>query len=75
MELLINGGSIKKEIRQELTCGDFDSKTDNLWSLLYTTGYLTKCGQDENERMELVIPNREIRWIFCSKSANGSAGK
>lgn len=66
IELLIEGGSIKKEIRQELTYRDFDSKIDNLWSLLFTTGYLTQCGEadDDTDTVELVIPNKEIRTIF-----------
>lgn len=64
LELLINGGSIKKAIRQELTYRDLDSSIDNLWSILFTTGYLTQCGQDDGDLTELVIPNREIQWIF-----------
>ena len=66
IELLIEGGSIKKEIRQELTYRDFDSKIDNLWSLLFTTGYLTQCGEadDDTDTVALVIPNKEIRTIF-----------
>ena len=67
IELLIEGGSIKKEIHQELTYRDLDSDIDNLWSLLYTTGYLTKCGQDGTGMTELVIPNKEIRWIFVQQ--------
>lgn len=67
IELLIDGGSIKKRIHQELTYRDLDSRIDNLWSLLYTTGYLTQCGQDESDMTELVIPNREIRWIFTEQ--------
>lgn len=64
IELLINGGSVKKKIRQELTYRDLDSKVDNLWSILYTTGYLTQSGTDHEGMTELTIPNREIRWIF-----------
>lgn len=64
IEILINGGSIKKKIHQELTYRDLDSKIDNLWSVLYTTGYLTQSGDDDGSMTSLVIPNREIRWIF-----------
>ncbi len=67
IEQLIEGGSIKKKIHQELTYRDLDSGIDNLWSLLYTTGYLTQCGQEENGMTELVIPNREINWIFVEQ--------
>ena len=41
-----------------------DSSIENLWSILFTTGYLTQCGQDDGGLIELVIPNREIQWIF-----------
>lgn len=64
IEQLINGGIIRKKIRQELTYRDLDSSIENLWSILYTTGYLTQCGQDEDGMTGLVIPNREIRWIY-----------
>lgn len=67
IELLIDGGSIKKEIRQELTYRDLDSDIDNLWSILFTTGYLTQCGEDDRGRTKLVIPNREIKWIFVEQ--------
>ncbi|MDE7479165.1 MAG: ATP-binding protein [Lachnospiraceae bacterium] len=67
IELLIDGGSVRKEIHQELTYRDLDSKIDNLWSLLFTTGYLTQRGEEENGMTELVIPNNEIRWIFVKQ--------
>lgn len=60
----MEGGSIKKEIRQDLTYRDLDSGIDNLWSILFTTGYLTQRGEDDGGLTELVIPNEEIRWIF-----------
>ncbi len=64
IERLINGESIGKKIRQELTYRDLDSRIDHLWSILFTTGYLTQCGQDEDGMTQLMIPNKEIRWIF-----------
>ena len=64
IEQLVNGNSIKKTIRQELTYRDLDSNPDNLWSILFTTGYLTQRSAQTGELTELVIPNREIRWIF-----------
>ena len=67
IERLLNGGSVKKKIRQELTYKDLDSKMDNLWSFLYTTGYLTQQGEDENGLTELIIPNREIHWIYAEQ--------
>lgn len=67
IELLIDGGSVKKKIRQELTYRDLDTNIDNLWSLLFTTGYLTQFGEDNGGLTELVIPNKEIRWIFVEQ--------
>jgi len=67
IEELINGGSVRKTIRQELTYRDIDFKIDHLWSILYTTGYLTQRGTGEGRTAELVIPNREIRWIFTEQ--------
>ena len=67
LELLIDGGSVKKMIRQELTYRDLDSSIDNLWSILFTTGYLTQRGTESGNLTELVIPNREIRWIFVQQ--------
>ena len=64
IEQLIHGKSIKKKIRQELTYRDLDSKMDNLWSIIFTTGYLTQCGIQKGDFTELVIPNKEIQWIF-----------
>lgn len=64
IEQLINGNSIKKMIRQELTYRDLDTDPDNLWSILFTTGYLTQRSVQTGELTELVIPNREIQWIF-----------
>ena len=67
IERLISGDSIYKKIRQELTYRDLDSRIDNLWSILFTTGYLTQCGKDSDGITGLVIPNREIRWIFVEQ--------
>jgi len=67
IELLINGEPVKKMIHQELTYRDLDSDIDNLWSLLFTTGYLTQNGEDEEGISTLVIPNREIHWIYMQQ--------
>lgn len=68
IERLVEGGSIRKKIRQELTYRELDAKADYLWSLLFTTGYLTQCGEaEEDGTMELAIPNREVRWIFVDQ--------
>lgn len=60
IELLMNGGSIKKKIRQELTYRDLDSQDDNLWSILFTTGYLTQCGKNDNGMAEIM----KMRWLM-----------
>ena len=67
IEQLINGKSVKKRIHQELTYRDLDSRQDHLWSILFTTGYLTQCGTQTGDVTELVIPNKEIQWIFVEQ--------
>ena len=64
IERLIAGDSIEKEIHHELTYRDLDLDMNHLWSMLYTTGYLTQCGEDDGGLTKLLIPNREIQWIF-----------
>ena len=66
IERLVAGEKIKKEIRQELTYKDMYRSIDNLWSVLFTTGYLTQRGKEGNE-ISLAIPNVEIRNIFTSQ--------
>lgn len=66
IESLVNGGSIRKKLHQEMTYRDLDSDIDHLWSLLFMTGYLTqRCEADDVT--ELVIPNKEIQWIFVEQ--------
>nr|WP_300713649.1 AAA family ATPase [uncultured Acetatifactor sp.] len=67
LETLINGGSVSKKIRQELTYRDIYQDMDNLWSVLFTTGYLTQCGSTDARTFQLVIPNLEIREIFTEQ--------
>lgn len=67
IELLIDGGSITKKIRQELTYRDLESNIDNLWSILFTTGYLTQCSKTNDSMTKLVIPNEEVRTIFVEQ--------
>ena len=67
IEQLIDGDSVKKRIKQELTYRDLDSTIDNLWSLLFTTGYLTQSEEAEDNMTELRIPNREVHWIFIEQ--------
>ncbi len=64
IEKLIKGESVVKHIRQELTYNDLDSSISNLWSVLFSTGYLTRRGNGYGDELELVIPNREIERLF-----------
>lgn len=64
IEKLITGESIEKYIRMELTYDEIDKSIDNLWSILFTTGYLTQRGKPERGIYHLVIPNREVREVY-----------
>ena len=64
LEHLVNGGSVQKEISQEMTYKELYSSIDNLWSTLFMTGYLTSRSNTDGNRYDLVIPNREIRNII-----------
>lgn len=67
IERLIAGEYIEKEISQELTYEELDDKIENLWSVLFTTGYLTQQGRTDDDRYRLAIPNNEIRNLFIKK--------
>lgn len=64
MEQLIAGNSIEKRVRLELTYDEIDTSIDNMWSVLFTTGYLTQAGTGENGVYRLTIPNKEVREVF-----------
>ena len=64
IERLIAGEAIEKNIRLELTYDEIDNSIDNLWSILFTTGYLTQKGRSERGVYQLIIPNREVREVF-----------
>lgn len=64
IERLIAGEEIVKEIYQDLTYSELDKTIDHLWSILFTTGYLTHRGRSSRREYRLVIPNREIRELF-----------
>ena len=67
IESLAAGGVVMKEIHQELTYPEIYETIDNIWSLLFTTGYLTQRGKAEGRQMKLAIPNLEIRDIFVAQ--------
>ena len=77
-ETLINGGCVEAKIVENLTYDSLHSSEDNLWSLLYLTGYLTKASEEQlfncgmvsdEEKTFLVIPNKEVRKIFTETIA------
>ncbi len=67
LDQLVNGLSVTKEICEELTYRELYDSIDNLWSILYTTGYLTKREKVKPNTYELAIPNQEIRVIFTKQ--------
>lgn len=64
IERLVSGEAIEKFIRLELTYDEIDNSIDNLWSVLFTTGYLTQTGMTEQGAYKLIIPNREVREVY-----------
>ena len=69
IEKLVAGGVVEKQLRLDLTYDEIDNTIDNLWSVLFTTGYLTKIGEvkvpdSESYAYRLVIPNKEVREVF-----------
>ena len=69
LEKLVAGETITKKLRLDLTYDEIDKTIDNLWSVLFTTGYLTKAGEvklpdSESYAYKLVIPNKEVREVF-----------
>ena len=64
IEQLIGGGTITKTLRQELTCRDVGDSIDNVWSVLYSTGYLTCKERLNGKQVKLALPNREVRELF-----------
>lgn len=67
IERLIAGESVIKTVREELTYRELYDSIENIWSVLFTTGYLTKRGEAEENGLRLVIPNREIHNIFMTQ--------
>lgn len=64
IETLIAGETVTKEIHQELIYKELYDSIENIWSVLFTTGYLTQRGKAMNDHFQLAIPNMEIRKIF-----------
>ena len=64
IEQLITGKAVQKRIRLDLTYDEIDNSAENVWSVLFTTGYLTRLGESENGMYKLVIPNKEVLEVF-----------
>ena len=67
IEKLVAGEVIEKEIHQDLTYKEMYDSIENLWSVLFTTGYLTQRGRATGDTFQLAIPNMEIRKIFTTQ--------
>lgn len=64
IERLLAGEAIEKFVRLELTYDEIDNSIDNLWSVLFTTGYLTQSGMTDQGAYKLVIPNKEVKEVY-----------
>ena len=70
LETLLSGGYILQKVEEDLTYDYLHSSEENLWSILYLTGYLTRVREDDlpaplpEETSALIIPNTEVREIF-----------
>ena len=67
IERLIAGETITKTLNEQLTHNEVDASIENIWSLLYMTGYLTAVDYPDGSRYELRIPNREVRQIYMQQ--------
>lgn len=70
LETLLAGGTIVQRVDENLTYDYLHSSEENLWSMLYLTGYLTKAREEDyngklaDDTVALMIPNAEIKEIF-----------
>ena len=67
LEILINGGTIEKQVHEDITYGDIHQSQDNLWNFLFFTGYLKKVGEQKDGnhlKLKMKIPNIEIATIY-----------
>ncbi len=67
IEKLIAGESVIKQIKEELTYKELYDNIENVWSILFATGYLTQHGEPMGNMLKLAIPNKEIHNIFMSQ--------
>ena len=73
LDILINGGTIEKQIHEDITYDDIHESEDNLWNFLFFTGYMKKVSERRDENNEdiiyltMKIPNIEIRSIYTNQ--------
>ena len=73
LDILINGGTIEKQIHEDITYDDIHESEDNLWNFLFFTGYMKKVSERRDEQNEekiyltMKIPNIEIRSIYTNQ--------
>ena len=67
IEELLSGETVTKEIHEELTYQGLYDSVENIWSVLFMTGYLTYKGKPKDGKYQLLIPNMEIRNIFTKQ--------
>ena len=76
LDILINGGTIEKQIHEDITYADIHESEDNLWNFLFFTGYMKKVSERRDEQNEekiyitMKIPNIEIRSIYTNQINN-----
>ena len=67
LECLMNGGTIEKAVREDITYDTIYDNEENLWNFLFFTGYLKKASarqKGNNQYVTLAIPNREVSYIY-----------
>ena len=73
LDILIKGGTIEKQIHEDITYDDIHESEDNLWNFLFFTGYMKKVSErrdeqnEENIYLTMKIPNIEIRSIYTNQ--------
>jgi ribosomal protein L25 (general stress protein Ctc) len=70
LDTLVEGGTIRKAIHEDITYDEMENSIDNIWNFLFFTGYLTKAGEHFEGRniiIDLKVPNEELQYIFSEK--------
>ena len=76
LDILIKGGTIEKQIHEDITYDDIHESEDNLWNFLFFTGYMKKVSERQDDQNEGIIyltmriPNIEIRSIYTNQISN-----